>query len=121
MRKIWTQSPGQGQSPSSEGHPGVEEQTSPTAPRTPPTSYKKIGDEGTHQLFNKGSDTAGPSRPGTDCRPVMPVPLQVVKRESEKENRDNTILGRNGSTPYNQPGPTATRRDLENHTGPRPQ
>ncbi len=35
MRKIWTRSPSLGQSPSSKGHPGVEEQTSPTAPRTP--------------------------------------------------------------------------------------
>ncbi len=45
---------------------------------------------------------AGPSRPGTDCRPVMPVPPRVV--EKLKEDRENTTTRRIGDTPYNQPG-----------------
>ena len=57
---------------------------------------------------------AGPLRPGTDCRPVMPVPLQVVTRAT-KENRYHTTLGRIGSTPYDSPGLAAD--DRNSYTG----
>ncbi len=77
--------PRKGQSPSSEDHHGVEEQVSPIAPRTPLNIYEENGDGGTSQLPNEGSDAAGPSRLGTDCRPVMPVPLLVVMKAKWKQ------------------------------------
>ena len=45
---------------------------------------------------------AGPSRPGTDCQLVMPVPPRVV--EKIKEDREYTTTRGMGNTPYNQPG-----------------
>ncbi len=51
----------------------------------PPNIYEENRDGGTNQLPNKGSDAAGPSRPGTDCRPVMPVPQRVVEKARKKQ------------------------------------
>ncbi len=45
-----------------------------------PNIYEENGDGGMNQLPKKGSDAAGPSRPGTDCQPIMPVPPRVVKK-----------------------------------------
>ncbi len=74
-----------GQSPSSRGHHGVEEQVSPIAPRTPLKIYEENEDGGTSQLPNRGSDASGPSRLGIDCGPVMPVPPRVVKKVKRKK------------------------------------
>ncbi len=32
----------------------------------------------------RGSDVAGPSTPGTDCRPVMQLPPRVVEKARKK-------------------------------------
>ena len=55
-RKIWTLSPSKGQSPSSRGLHGVEEQVSPIAPRTPLIFMRRAGIKEPNQLPNGGSD-----------------------------------------------------------------
>ncbi len=45
---------------------------------------------------------AGPSRPGTDCQPIMLVPPPVVEKLTE--DRKCTTMRRIGDTPYNHPG-----------------
>ncbi len=79
-RRTWTRSPSRGQSPSSRGHHGVEEQVSPIAPRTPLIFMRRTGIKEQASCLIEDPTAAGPLGPGTDCQLVMLVSPRVVNK-----------------------------------------
>ncbi len=111
--KIPLTRPVRGQSPSSEGHQGVEEQVSPIAPRTPLIFIRRTGMEEQASCPTKDPTRLALQGQGLTVDPSCQSRCGLSKKQ--EGHRNHTILERIGNTPYNQPGLGAD--DQKHHIG----